>query len=158
MALIRANTSGGGGVSITKLPLNGTASASQDSASAYLAFDQNTSTKWVSNQNTAGATLYYQFPSAVKANLFSIIGNTDYPYFVPPHVDIYGSLDNSNWTKISSFDIDSGDTDKHWGCGVSDTAYTYYRFDMTSRSASGYKYVQVSSIEMYYIDFSSVLT
>lgn len=148
----------GGGSSIIKIPLNGTATATQDNANAYKAFDGNTSTKWVSDQSASGATLYYHFPSAIKANLFSIIGNIDTPYLCPTKVVVYGSNDNSNWTYIAETSIIPADAEKHWIIGLNTTDYSYYRFDLTSRTNGGYTYSQVSSIEMYFIDLSNVIS
>lgn len=70
---------------------------------AYLAFDNNPSTEWISGSGSAvGAFAGYDFDANMTPYMFMFVSNSADTSYITA-LDIEGSNDNSVWTKIQSF-------------------------------------------------------
>lgn len=119
-----------------------TASSQCDGGHAgYLAFDDNTQTRWASAANESPSWLQVKLPTAMAFNVVKIAPRgDDYLDQAPSAFQIQGSNDGENW------DILDSEADVSWATlgelrlfqFENETAYLYYRLYITANQGSAY--------------------
>lgn len=105
------------------------ASASSDGFSPYQAFDNNTSTDWVSLDNNEDLIIYN--PAPIKITQVNIINRNHATYVRPISSGVvYGSNDNSDWQELTSFTNTVTAQLGEWSINLSsnNNSYKYYKF------------------------------
>lgn len=114
------------------------ASAEHSTYSAYLAFDNNTSTFWIpinaSNPEGQYCTIYN--PKALNVTKIQITNRALAGVTITSGI-VYGSNNNSNWTKLTTFENTSTESGAVWNINLSNNTgfYNYYKLHIT---AGGY--------------------
>ena len=122
-----------------------------NSAPAYMAFDNNESTRWASNTG-AGSWLEYQFKEPKTVTKFYIKAGYSSNSSGVKNFKIQGSNDETNWVDLTD-EITLPNTSG--GAGYSgelkiQNYYNYYRFYATTNSYfSGGKWIAVSILKLY---------
>jgi len=107
----------------------------------YLAFDDNTQTRWASVANEGNSWLQVKLPTAMAFNVVKIAPRGDgYIDQAPSAFQIQGSNDGENWDVLDS------ETDVLWATlgelrlfrFENETAYLYYRLYITASQGSAY--------------------
>ncbi len=124
-------------------------SASYGGYLPYLAFDRDTSTKWVYGGSGTTAWIQYQFPNAITLAKMTFKGNIDTPYLVPSQIVVKGSNDGNTFTDLKTITGISADSSEHEISINANTPYAYYRLECTARSYGGAYYAQFSEIQFY---------
>ena len=119
-----------------------TASSQCDNGHAgYLAFDDNTQTRWASVANEGNSWLQVKLPTAMAFNAVKIAPRGDgYLDQAPSAFQIQGSNDGENWDVLDS------ETGISWSTlgelrlflFENETAYLYYRLYITANQGSAY--------------------
>jgi len=119
-----------------------TASSQCDNGHAgYLAFDDNTQTRWASSENEGNSWLQVKLPTAMAYNAVKIAPRGDgYIDQAPSAFQIQGSNDGENWDVLDS------ETNVSWATlgelrlfqFENETTYLYYRLYITANQGSAY--------------------
>lgn len=112
------------------------ASDSHTSYPTYFAFDNNTSTNWLTNSYSSSqfpVNLIMYNPVAIKVTSFSITNRTGYAS-APTAGNVYGSNDNSTYTLIGSFTNNVTSISGNWTIDLSTNTsfYKYYKIEFTN--------------------------
>lgn len=113
---------------------------------AYYAFDNNSNTYWLPNDNVKKAYLRYDFTKEVCVNKIEIVCD----YGLNPtaiQVLFQASNDGSNWANLTSFGSSAGRTVYTFN---NENNYKYYRIYSEGAFAQGaVGYIRVSKLQFY---------
>ena len=119
----------------------------------YVAFDNDTSTKWVAGQDTSSVPttqwIQYHWGSSKIVNAIKWRANTDSPYLPPTQIIVKGSNDGIDFITITTISDITADANEYFVEFENTIAYSYIRLELTTRTYRSSNYAQFSEIQFY---------